>query len=111
LPLAVRQAARLEELAEPGGGLPWRHHAALDGIANVVPLVVRITIGDQRERRVLPGAVTGLAARLENRDDLVVERRGPLLRWRRRREQEHHGQSHEKKPPPHRKTSATDQMP
>src|SRR5215471_12630800 len=64
LPLAVRQAARLEELAEPGGGLPWRHHAALDGIANVVPLVVRITIGDQRERRVLPGAVTGLAARL-----------------------------------------------
>src|SRR4030095_9559690 len=79
------------------------HHAALDGITNVVPLVVRVTVGDERERRVLARRVTGLAARVQNADDLVVEGRGRLLRRRRRREQEDYRQSHDEKARPHRR--------
>ncbi|PYN43105.1 MAG: hypothetical protein DMD95_14930, partial [Candidatus Rokuibacteriota bacterium] len=60
--LEVGESARIDEVAEPGHGLPWRHDAPLDGVSDVVQALVHIAIGEQRKRRVLSGAVTRLAA-------------------------------------------------
>src|SRR3989442_9918683 len=81
--LEVGESARLDEIAEPGHGLPGRHRAPFDGVSDVVQALVHIAIGEQRKRRVLPGAVTRLAACLENPYDLVIEGRRLERRCRR----------------------------
>jgi hypothetical protein len=99
--LFVRQPARIEKVAEAGDRLPRRHHAPLEGVADVVLLVEGVAVGEQRERRVLARPMTRLAARLENADDLVAE--GRLLQGGRRRGEEQNGQrGREKETSPHR---------
>jgi len=103
--LGVGEAPRLDEITEAGYGLPGRHHAPAHGIFDVVPPLVRVTVGEQRKRRVLARPVTRLTPRLEDPDDLVVEGRR-LHRRRRRGNQEHGGSCHPQKPLPHREPPA-----
>jgi len=99
--LAVREPARLEEVAETGYRLPGWHHAPLDGVTDVVLLVERVAVGEQRERRVLARSMARLAAGLENADDLVAE--GRRLQSRRRRDERQDRQrGHEQKTSSHR---------
>jgi hypothetical protein len=79
--LRLGETPGLEEIAEAGYRVPGRHLPRLSHVADLPPVGVSVAVGHERERRDLSQAMTRLAVRLEDANDLLVE--GDGLRARR----------------------------
>ena len=79
LDLALAEPAIVGKLANTGIGVPWRHRAPQDLFANRPRPWAHLLEAHEGHRRNLAGAMTGLAALLKNRHDVLSERRCRLL--------------------------------